>query len=55
MLLLRDRVNLGSRAMNGYSTFPKAPDCFVSYPEHSLGEPYPCAEMQSVYSTATAD
>ena len=27
-------------------------DCFVSYLEHSLGESYPSAEMQSVYSTA---
>ena len=27
-------------------------DCLVSYLEHSLGESYPWAEMQSVYSTA---
>ena len=30
-------------------------DCLVSYPEHSLGESYPSAEMQSVYSPAPAD
>ena len=27
-------------------------DCLVSYPGHSLGESYPSAEKQSVYSTA---
>ena len=30
-------------------------DCFVSYPGHSLGESYPSAEMQSVYSTVPND
>ena len=30
-------------------------DCLVSYPGHSLGESYPSAEKQSVYSTAPAD
>ena len=30
-------------------------DFLVSYPEHSLGESYPTAELQSVYSIATAD
>ena len=30
-------------------------DRFVSYPGHSLGESYPSAEMQSVYSTAPVD
>ena len=30
-------------------------DCLMSYPEHSLGESYSSAEMQSVYSTAPAD
>ena len=30
-------------------------DCLVSYPEHSSGESYPSAEMQSVYSAAPAD
>ena len=29
-------------------------DCLVSYPGHSLGESYPWAEKQSVYSTAQA-
>ena len=30
-------------------------DCLVSYPGHSLGESYPFAEMQLVYSTAQTD
>ena len=30
-------------------------DCFMPYPGHSLGESYPLAEMQSVYSAAPAD
>ena len=30
-------------------------DCLVSYPGHSLGESYPSAEVQLVYSTAPAD
>ena len=30
-------------------------DCLVSYPGHLLGESYPSAEMQSVYSTAPAN
>ncbi len=30
-------------------------DRLVSYPGHSLGESYPTAEKQSVYSTAQAD
>ena len=57
MLPLRARVDLGAMAMKGYSAFPKAPasDCLVSYSGHSLGESYPCAEKQSVYSTAPAD
>ncbi len=29
-------------------------NCLVLYPGHSLGESYPIAEMQSVYSTAPA-
>ena len=29
-------------------------DCFMSYPGHSLEEPYSSAEMQSVYSTTPA-
>ena len=30
-------------------------DCLVSYPENPLGESYPSADIQSVYSTAPAD
>ena len=30
-------------------------DCLMSYPGHSLGDSYPSAEMQSVYSTAPDD
>ena len=30
-------------------------DCLVSHPGHSLGESYPSAEVQSVYSEAPAD
>ena len=30
-------------------------DCLVSYPGHSLGEFYPFAEVQLMYSTAPAD
>ena len=30
-------------------------DCLVSYPGHFLGESYPSAEMQSMYTTAPAD
>ena len=30
-------------------------DCLMSYQEHSLGESYPSAEMQSVYSGAPAN
>ena len=30
-------------------------DCLVSYPGHSLGESYPSAEIQSVYSTGPAN
>ena len=30
-------------------------DLLVSYPRHLLGESYPYAEMQSVYSTVPAD
>ena len=30
-------------------------DCLMSYPEHSLGESYPSAEKQLVYSIAPAD
>ena len=30
-------------------------DCLISYLVHSLGESYSSAEMQSVYSAASAD
>ena len=30
-------------------------DCLVSYTGHSLEGSYPCVEIQSVYSTATAN
>ena len=30
-------------------------DCLESYPEHLLGESYLSAEMQSVYTTTTAN
>ena len=30
-------------------------DCLMSYLGHSLGESYPCAEKQSMYSTAPAN
>ena len=30
-------------------------DCLVSFPGHSLGESYPFAEIQSVYSAAPTD
>ena len=36
VLPLRVRVDLGAMAMKGYSAFPKAPDCLVLYPGHSL-------------------
>ena len=60
---LQARVDLGVIAIKMYSAFPKAPALLephhqiilVSYPGHSLGESYPSAEMQSVYSEATAD
>ena len=30
-------------------------DCFVLYPGHSLGESYPSAEIQLVYTAASAE
>ena len=59
MLPLWARVDLGVMAIMGYLAFPQSTsitwaspsDCLVSYPEHSLGESYSSAEMQSVYST----
>ena len=51
-------MDLGAMAIKGYFVFPKAPallkpqsDCLMSYTGHSLGESYPSAEIQSVYST----
>ena len=54
---------LGSSGNKGVLRIPQSfritgvspSDCLVSYPGHSLGESYPSAEMQLVYSTATAD
>ena len=49
-------------AIKGYSTIPKAPVLLESHHQifcvvfgHSLGEFYPSAEMQPVYSTIPAD
>ena len=44
------RVDLGAMAIKGYSAFPKASDCLVSYPGHSLLGSYPFSEKQSVCS-----
>ena len=52
----------GSDGNEGVLRIPQSPsitgtspsDCLVSYPGHSLGVSYPSAEVQSVYSTATA-
>ena len=70
VLPFQARVHLGAMAMKGYSTFPKevlcipqsssitgaSPSgCLVSYSGHSLGEFYPSAEMQSLYSVAPAN
>ena len=40
---------------SSYITGTSSSDCLVSYPGHMLGESYPSAEKQSVYSTAPAD
>ena len=53
----------GSNSNKGMLHIPQSPsiagtspsDCLVSYPGHSLGESYPSAEVQLVYSTAPAD
>ena len=47
----------GSDSNEGVLHIPKAlpSDCLVSYLGHLLGESYPFAEMQSVYSAAAAD
>ena len=60
MLPLRASVDLGAMIMRGVLCIPQSSsitgtspsDCLVFYPGHSLGESYPSAEMQSVYSTA---
>ena len=49
------RVNLGAMAMKGYSILPKASDCLISYPGHSLERSYSSAELQLMYSTAPAN
>ena len=44
------------RISQSYSITGTSPsDCLVSYPGRSLGESYPSAEKQVVYSTAPAD
>ena len=63
MLPLWARVDLGVMAIKGvlcisqrFSVTGASPsDCLVSYPKHSLGESYPSAEIQSVYSAAPAN
>ena len=58
-----DQRGPGSNGNEEVLHIPKSPniagtspsDCLVSYPGHSLGESYPSAEEQSVYSTAPAD
>ena len=58
---LRARVDLGVMGNEGALCIPQSSsitgtspsDCLVSYPGHSLGESYPSAEVQLVYSTAT--
>ena len=62
MLPLWARVNLGAIAIKRYSAFPKAPDLLEPHYQivlchilDTFGESYPFAEMQSVYSAASAD
>ena len=63
MLPFRARVDLGAEAMKWVPRIPQSSsitgtspsDCLVSYQGHSLGESYPSAEVQSVYSTAPAN
>ena len=60
MLQLRFKVDQEAMEMKGVLCIPQSSsitrdsslDCLVSYPEHSLGESYPSAQMQSVYFTA---
>ena len=58
------RVNLGAMAMKGCSVFPKVPALLGPHHQtvkcdiqdtHLGGGSYPSAEVQSVYSTASAD
>ena len=51
----RSEGNEGVFCIPPISSFARALDCLVSYPEHSLGESYSTVEMQSVNSTAPAD
>ena len=57
--ILQVSVDLGVMAMKEYSTFFQTGssilDGLMSYPGYLLGESYPFAEMQSVYSTAPAN
>ena len=62
VLLFRAKVNLGVMAMKRYSTFPKAQAllelhwrlfCVIS--RTIIGESYPFAKIQLVYSTTPAD
>ena len=62
MIPLLARVDLGAMAMKRYTAFSKAPilrephiRLFSVISGHSLVEFYSSAEMQSVYSTASAD
>ena len=63
MLPLWAGVDQGEMAMKGYSTFPKVAALMKPYhqivlchiQDTYLGESYPSAEKQSVYSTAPAD
>ena len=53
----------GSNVNDGIICIPQGPnitgtspsDCLVSYPGYSLGESYPSAQVQSVYSIAPSD
>ena len=62
MVPLWVRVDLGMMAMKGYFipqsfsvTGDSPSDCLVSYPGLSLEVSYPTVEIQSMYSTASAD
>ena len=61
MLPLWATVDLGVMAIKRYIpqssniTGASTSDCLVSYLGHSLREPYPFVETQSVYSTAPAN